>query len=498
MVRILVAVLAGKTAGIASRALGRGGGTALPGLVAERLDPDVVARLARDLGRGAAIVTGTNGKTTTARMLADILTAAGSPVLHNRSGSNLMRGLAATLTAAAGLDGRIPDRERTAGVFEVDEATLPQAAAVRPRAVAFTNLFRDQLDRYGEVDSIAALWRRAVAGLPPASVVALNADDPSVAALRRDARGAVLTFGVEDPGRSASVEEHPADARWCAGCGTEFAYSARFFWHVGHWACPGCGDHRPRPDVVAVAVDAGTDRTRIEMTTPAGSLTVDLPLVGLYNVYNALAATATALAMEAPLPAIKHGLEGFMAAFGRQEVLSVRGREVRVLLCKNPAGVNQVLRTITDLPPRPSAERMKDEGERMKQPTGSVPPHPSSFILHPSNEEALLHLLLVLNDGIADGRDVSWIWDVDFELLAGRTGTLVVSGTRAADMALRLKYAGLGDRLAVEKDLRSAVSRALSQAPAGARLYVLPTYTAMLTVREHLASLAGRPHFWQQ
>jgi UDP-N-acetylmuramyl tripeptide synthase len=457
-------VLAAKTAGAASRALGRGGGTALPGIVAERVDPHIVARLSRRLGRGSAIVTGTNGKTTTARMLAGILTSAGMPVLHNRSGSNLMRGLAATLANAAGLDGRIPRAGHSAGVFEVDEATLPQAAAtIRPRLVTFTNLFRDQLDRYGEVDSIAALWRRALAALPSATAVVLNADDPSVAALRRDAPGRVLIFGLEDVGAAGARDEHPADARWCAVCGAEFDYRVRFFWHVGHWRCPGCGDERPRPDVTAPAVAIDADQSYIEMATPAGALTVTLPLSGLYNVYNALAATTTALAMGTPLDAVRDGLEGFTAAFGRQESLRVRGRDVRMMLCKNPAGVNQVLRTIAGHPDDPP-----------------------------------LHLLIVLNDGIADGRDVSWIWDVDFELLVGRTGTLVASGTRAADLALRLKYAGLEGPLALEENLRGAVSRALSQTGAGERLYVLPTYTAMLEAREHLAALAGRPQFWKQ
>jgi UDP-N-acetylmuramyl tripeptide synthase len=414
-------------------------------------------------------------------------------VLHNRSGSNLMRGLAATLTAAAGLDGRIPNPARTAGVFEVDEATLPQAArAIQPRVIAFTNLFRDQLDRYGEVDSIAALWRQAVAALPVGATIALNADDPSVAALRREegrgkreeGRGKreeerdgetgtergrrVLTFGVEDVGAAEGGEGHPADARWCGRCGTEFTYGARFFWHVGHWSCPGCGDRRPAPDIAAVSIATGPEATGIEMRTPAGSLAVRLPLAGLYNVYNALAATAAALTLGAPLDAVKQGLESFGAAFGRQERLRVRGRDVRLYLCKNPAGVNQVLRTI-------AGAGAGGEGS----------PHP-------------LHFLIVLNDGIADGRDVSWIWDVDYEALAGRTALVVAAGTRAADMALRLKYAGLGDVLAVEEDTRRAVSHALSSTPAGAALYVLPTYTAMLDVRDRLAALAGKGRFWEE
>jgi len=469
------AVLVGKAAAAASQRLGRGGGTALPGLLAERLDPDIVAHLGRSLGHGTVVVTGTNGKTTTARMVADILRAAGRPVLHNRSGSNLMRGLAATLTAAAGLDGRIPHAEHTSGVFEVDEATLPPAcAALQPRVVVFTNLFRDQLDRYGEVDSIAALWREAVAALPPTTTLILNADDPSVAALRHAARGPVLTFGISDSGTTAGQEEHSADARWCGRCGREFVYTVRFFWHVGHWRCPGCGEERPTPDVAAEAVTMGWDGVRLTMRTLADMFPLRLPLLGLYNVANALAATAAALTMGAPLSAIMSALEGFTAAFGRQEALRVRGREVRLFLCKNPAGTNQVLRTLLGL--AEAADGVGDPG-----PAG-----------------APLHLLFVLNDDIADGRDVSWIWDVDFELLAGRTGTLVAAGTRAADLALRLKYAGLERGLALEPELRAAVGRALTQTPPGARLYILPTYTAMLAVREHLAALAGERHYWEQ
>ncbi|MFN8557664.1 MAG: Mur ligase family protein [Dehalococcoidia bacterium] len=460
--RTRAAVISAKVAGALSRASGRGGGTAVPGLVAERLDAGVVAHLARGLGHGAVIVTGTNGKTTTARMLAGILEAGGLRVVHNRSGSNLMRGLAATFTAASGLDGRLPRAEQTVAVLEVDEATLPAAAAAtRPRVVVFTNLFRDQLDRYGEVDAITALWRQALRAAGPATSVALNADDPSVATLRREAPGRVLTFGIDDRAAAEDAGDHPADSRWCAACGGEYAYTTRFFWHVGHWRCPTCDDARPLPDVAALRTEATSHGVRAELRTPAGPLTVAIPLAGLYNVYNGLAAATGAVALGVAPEAITRGLERFEAAFGRQETLPVRGREVQVLLCKNPAGVNQVLRTI------------------------AADPDP-------------LHLLITLNDGIADGRDVSWIWDVDYETIAGRAALIVASGTRAADLALRLRYAGLKGELLVEPDTRAAVSRAVTATPLGSRLYTLPTYTAMLEVRERLARLAGGRRFWEQ
>jgi UDP-N-acetylmuramyl tripeptide synthase len=226
--------------------------------------------------------------------------------------------------------------------------------------------------------------------------------------------------------------------------------------------------------VAAEAVTMGWDGVRLTMRTLADTFPLRLPLLGLYNVYNALAAAAAALTIGAPLSALGSALEGFTAAFGRQEALRVRGREVRLFLCKNPAGTNQVLRTLLGL-----AEATDGAG-------------------YPGPAGAPLHLLLVLNDDVADGRDVSWIWDVDFELLAGRTGTLVAAGTRAADLALRLKYAGLERGLALEPELRAAVGRALTRTPPGERLYILPTYTAMLAVREHLAALAGERHYWEQ
>lgn len=459
--RRLAAVAGGKMAAAVSRRLGRGG-TALPGLVAAHIDPGLLDHMAEQLGHGSIVVTGTNGKTTTARMLAAIARAAGWRVVHNRSGSNLMRGLSATAIGASDLFGNVPHGEDTFGVFEVDEATLPLAApALAPRATVFTNLFRDQLDRYGEVDGISALWRKALPSFDPRSSVVLNVDDPSVAALSDAWSGRTVTFGVEDR-THATIAEHAADARWCAACGAEYRYEALYFGHIGVWECPGCGRRRPVPDVAGVSVHLAPDAaTRLCVTTPSGRLGVDLPLAGLYNAYNALAAIAGATTCGLPLDAVVRGLSGVEAAFGRQEQMVARGRTVRLLLCKNPAGVNQVLRLLC-------------------------------------SESPPLYLLIVLNDGTADGHDISWIWDVDYELLAGRVARVVVSGRRVDDMALRLKYAGLSHALVVERDQRRAVLRALAMTPIGARLSALPTYTAMLGVREQVAELSGRSHFWEE
>lgn len=457
----IAAIAAAKAAAALSRRLGVGGGTALPGLVAQRIDRAIVPEMAGRLGRGSLIVTGTNGKTTTARLLRGIVRAAGLRPVANRAGSNLMRGIAAALAEAAALDGGLPAAGRRIGVFEVDEATLPEAArALRPRLVLFTNLFRDQLDRYGEVEHVAAVWRDVVGALGDSATVVLNADDPSIAALGQAALGRVVLYGVEDTSRGVDRLEHAADARWCSACGSELAYATVFYGHLGHWRCPGCRAARPAARVVATSVEQEAEGGRLTIAMPGGEVSALLPLAGLYNAYNVLAAAAVAWALGIAPEAVERGLASFTAAFGRQERLEVGGRRVQVILAKNPAGLNEVLRTIT------GDGRQKD-------------------------------VALFLNDDIADGRDVSWIWDVDFELLGGKVRSLTVSGKRAWDMALRLKYGGLGSLSGVEEDSAAALRRALKATPPDATLYVIPTYTAMLQVRELLARWARRPAFWE-
>ena len=461
--RTAAAVNSARLAAALTRRVGAGGGTALPGLVAEAVAPGLAARLAAKLGRGCVIITGTNGKTTTARLVRNIVQAAGYRPVHNHSGSNLMRGITAALAEAADVRGRIPESGRRLGVFEVDEATVPEAAlALTPRVVAFTNLFRDQLDRYGEVDSVASTWREALAAFPSSTTVVLNGDDPAVAGLAEACRGPVLYFGVGDAARAVEQIEHAADARWCLGCGREYVYSAVFYGHVGHWSCSTCLRQRPPADIEATKVEPHPDQMQsLQVATPSGQFELALPLVGLYNVYNALAAVGVAVALDIPPEAIRVGVTSFTAAFGRQERMTVRGREVQIILAKNPAGLNQVLRAI-------------------------------------AGEDGPKNVLFLLNDDIADGRDVSWIWDVDFEMLAGSTGVLLASGHRAADMALRLKYAGIEPNPAIEQDVERALARALTLTPEGQRLYVVPTYTAMLQVRKLLARWSHRAPFWEE
>jgi UDP-N-acetylmuramyl tripeptide synthase len=476
-----------RTVGVLSRLRG-GGATSAPGKALLRLDPGAIATLAARLPRGSALISATNGKTTTAAFTATILRQAGIPLVHNDAGANMAGGIASTLLAAARARGHIAGE---LGLFEVDEFWLPALAAqLQPRAILLGNLFRDQLDRYGELESIAARWAAALQHADAQLV--LNADDPLVADLGRtresppladpgrtrespplanpgrtranehapDENGAgrparVLYFGVEDDTLALPSLAHAADAKHCRRCGAPYVFDAVYLGHLGHYRCAACGQQRPTPTVVASdVVLEGVRSARFSLRTPAGAGAVQLALPGLYNVYNALAAAALATALDVPFAAILAGLQATRAAFGRAERATVAGRELHILLIKNPAGANEVLRTLA---------------------------------LQPGQHD----LLGVLNDNIADGRDVSWVWDADFELLAQRVRRVTCAGTRAAELAVRLKYAGVDPaRISVRPQLGDALLAAAADTPTSEPdpppLYALPTYTAMLSLREHL------------
>ena len=474
-IRGQTAVLLGRLTGLATRRLGQGGGTALPGLVATRLAPELTARLARQAEAGSVVVTGTNGKTTTAHLLAAMVRAGGFEAVANHSGSNLERGIVSAYLAAGqasaaaqGLAAGQPPRRRL-GVLEVDEAALPALLpALRPRAALFLNLFRDQLDRYGEVDSVAEGWREMLVADASGLTLVLNADDPAVAQLEDGARGEVVLFGVEDRAAALPGVEHASDARFCS-CGAPFRYEAVFLGHVGIWRCNACGRARPRPRVAAHEIRAHAGGTRFVLEIAGERVVVELPLEGLYAVYNALGAAAAAHAIGIDAAAIAAALREAAPAFGRQETFAIEGRTLRLWLAKNPVGLDAVLRALA--------------GEGV------------AAVAAPPQRREPLHVLAALNDGVQDGRDVSWIYDADLELLAGRTASLVVSGDRAEDLALRCALAGLGVD-AVQPHRASALDEALRLTPAGGRLEVVATYTAMLELRELVATGVGAAPYW--
>jgi lipid II isoglutaminyl synthase (glutamine-hydrolysing) len=459
-----------KVAGRLSRLSRRGGGTSLPGKVLLRLEPKAVSLLAHQLPRGSVIVSATNGKTTTANMIAGVLRHAGISSAHNRTGANMPGGVATALLDRT-KGGRLVDGGL--GLFEVDEAWVETLVGeLEPHTVVLGNLFRDQLDRYGELERLADDWARLISERPGGTTYVLNADDPLVADLGTDEAGGqrpdVVFFGIEDRSHALEELEHAFDAKHCRRCGTPYRYSHAYLGHLGAYRCPACGNARPKPVVAAerIALD-GMAGSRIWLTTPAGPIELSLPIPGLYNVYNALAATACCLSIGLGVEDVRLGLESFAASFGRAERVEIGPRALSILLIKNPAGANEVFRTLSAT----TASAQSGEGE--------------------------LDLLIALNDGIADGRDISWIWDADFEILAPNAHRVVCSGTRAPELALRLKYAGLPpDRLEVIGSLERALDHSLAGNGTGP-LYALPTYTALLELRDLLADRGHARPYWE-
>jgi lipid II isoglutaminyl synthase (glutamine-hydrolysing) len=447
---------AARAVGAASRASGRGGGTTLPGRVLLRLAPDAISRLGSGLGRGVTLVSATNGKTTTAGMIAAVLEAEGRSPVHNRAGSNMTWGIATALL----------EQEGTEGLFEVDEAWLPKVAAqLDPTLIVLGNLFRDQLDRYGEIETLADEWAKTVAERVGRTRFVLNADDPLIADLGRDTderrREGVVYFGIEDASQALPELQHAFDAKHCRRCGHPYDYERAFVGHLGHYSCPNCGAERPAPDVAATAIELhGMKGSSVTIRTPAGEVALHLPLPGLYNVYNALAAVAAGLELGATEERIPEALATARSAFGRVETIEIDGKWTSILLIKNPAGANEVLRTL-----------------RLEADDG-------------------LDLWIGLNDRIADGRDVSWIWDADFELLGGSIRRVTCAGTRAPEMALRLKYAGWPPgSIVIEPDIERSLDAAVAAAPS--RLFALPTYTALLELHRLLSSRGLTKEFWR-
>jgi UDP-N-acetylmuramyl tripeptide synthase len=463
--RLSAAILAARSARFASRKLKTGGGSTVPGVVARRVDPKVLTKLSRRLRLGSAAITGTNGKTTTTRMVSKILQTAGVRAVNNSTGANLVTGVTAALVSDSGLAGT-PHSE--IGLFEVDEVSVPKVAAeAEIEILAVLNLFRDQLDRYGELAYTGKVIASAFGDLPQSGAVVLNADDPLVASLGRSARRPIF-YGVDESALDTGRLQHIADSKDCPVCGTALVYETIYMGHVGVYDCQRCDFSRPMPDYRTSRVRLeGARGSRFLLSTPKGETEVEIALPGLYNVYNALAAAAVAGEAGVGLPEISRGLREFGGAFGRVERVKAGDREAFLLLIKNPVGFNEILRTFVT-----SADAK--------------------------------NVLIAINDNDADGRDVSWLWDVDFEMLAdaraeGRTDAapFTVSGIRAQDMAVRLKYADLPVGPVIP-DRKKAIKAALEDTPPGETLYVLPTYTAMLEIRKTLSEMGYTHPFWEE
>jgi len=453
-VRKTAAVWAGKATGTLSRITKRGGGTTLPGDIARAIDPRILTRLTQDLTHGSIVVTGTNGKTTTARLISWLLEGAGHRVVANRAGANLIFGVTTAALNRASTGGRL---RADWGVFEIDEASLPKAVEeIKPKATLVMNLFRDQLDRYGELETIAKKIEKALTNLDTDASAILNADDPRVAEIGLNLPRKPTWYGLDDTSVATTTLPHAADARTCPKCGSSLIFSAVYVGHDGVYACPRGDFARPAPDLTATQIELnGFD---VLATTIEGNR-IEIPLGGLYNVYNVLAAYAAARTIGLEPEYIAQRLRTFKAAFGRQERVEFRGRHLILVLSKNPAGFNETVRTAVDLA------------------------HGTNFILG-------------LNDRKADGTDVSWIWDVDFELLKDRAQVVIPAGVRANDLAVRLKYAGV-EAEAPQTDPGKALDQLIKTTKEGDVAYVLCTYTAMLDIRAELVRRGWAQPYWE-
>lgn len=454
--RLVLAILVGKISTLVIKTFS-GGATTAPGLAALKIDPNLVRKLSKKNKLSSIIISGTNGKTTTARLTSEIL----SPkfkIVHNRAGSNLLRGIASTMIAQSSLLGVI---KTNLAIWEVDEATVPEAISnLSPKIIVLLNLFRDQLDRYGEVDTVRAKWQKILSATKGATLV-LNADDPGVSILAESNRGKVLFFGVEQEKLNLPAITNVADIRHCLKCGANLSYSALLSAHMGHYSCPQCNLTRPTPTIAAKKIRFKTDfTTSLKMSIDHSQLTIHYSLPGLYNVYNVLAATTIANLFKIDQSEIHKALKLFSAAFGRFQEIKLNGKKIIIFLIKNPAGTNEVIRTIV--------------------------------------KSNITNLLVILNDNIADGRDVSWIWDTDWEILATKIKRVGVAGKRAWDLANRLKYAELKmSKKNVYENIYYSIQESLEKLNNKNTLLILPTYTALLEVQKALRKM-GAIGKWQE
>jgi UDP-N-acetylmuramyl tripeptide synthase len=460
--RFGLALAMGKGAGAAGRLLNVGGGTSFPGTVARRIDPLVLQKVSTASKAGKAVITGSNGKTTTCRMLAAFAQAAAIRVAHNRAGSNLLQGVTSVAVREASLRGGI---DAQLLLLEVDEGTMRRVAPeVSPDVVLITNIFRDQLDRFGELYAMARMLEASIEALPARASVVLNGDDPLVASLAPNSKARRLYFGLRTQSVGADVPEHAADSIRCVACQRALAYRRVYLSHLGDYECGACGSRRPDLDIAVTEVlrspDGGSDITAL---TPAGTVRLHVPLPGLHNVYNAAAALAGAFALGVLKPdSATTALSSLRPAFGRLEEIKANGRQAVLSFVKNPTSYNATLQLI-----------MRRPGPK--------------------------HLLAAHSNTVVDGQDFAWLWDVDLEQLVPELGNMVISGTRAQEVALRMKYAGAGPAsLRVIAGRQAALDAALARTPPGEPLYILAGYTPMREFRRIMQRRGWVPPFWKE
>ncbi len=426
-----------------------GGGTNLPGRIARKIYPSILGELVDQTKKDIIVVTGTNGKTTTAGFISGILTSADSTVAHNKMGANMLPGITCAIIDNASLTGKM-NKDYT--LLEIDEAYCTKAVdEFTPDLFLVTNLFRDQLDRYGELDTTAKKIREAIEKIAVKKQlkVVLNADDPIVAFICKDVDNVDTLFYGFEKIQFLNQESNITGSKEVAACscGCKLEYEKVFYGHVGHYSC-GCGKRRPK---LSVTANASIDINHTDLnifSEETGEFSARLNMPGLYNAYNALGAIAVAIDLKLPTEKIIAGLSNYNTIFGRAETKLINGKTSLIQLIKNPIGATEVLRTVRE-----------DQNGK---------------------------LLIIINDDYADGRDVSWLWDANFELLNKYNKQVVTSGIRAGDMAVRLKYAGIpSENIYIEENIKNSIKHCTNNLENDEKLYILPTYTALLYLQKH-------------
>jgi lipid II isoglutaminyl synthase (glutamine-hydrolysing) len=461
--RLALAISAGKLAGASGRFFHIGGGTSLPGMIARRIDPNVLKSVVGASKAKKIVITGSNGKTTTARMTAAIADAGGHRVSQNRTGSNLLQGVTSVAVNFADMFGRL---DRDVLLFEIDEATIPLAVPeIQPDVVVITNIFRDQLDRYGELYAVARALNKMLESLPETASIVLNGNDPQVANFGSNAKAKRIFFGLETTEVGTPVPEQSADITRCIHCDNDFIYEVAYMSHLGIYRCPECGYTLPKLDVAATSVSLAPDGegpSHIKLRTPEGEMKLEIPLPGLHNVYNVAAAIAAATAVGFPLDKAQSALSNIRTAFGRMEKIQAGDKTIYLSFVKNPTSFNLILRLIA-----------QHAGKK--------------------------HLLLAASHTVVDGEDFAWLWDADIEEIAGTVLEAVCSGNKPEELAMRLKYAEIpADKITIIPDREAALDAAMKDVEPGGTLYILSSYTPTQELRRIMQKRGWVKHFWEE
>ncbi|HEY3992079.1 MAG TPA: MurT ligase domain-containing protein [Ktedonobacteraceae bacterium] len=461
--RLALAISAGKLVGASGRILGIGGGTSLPGMVARRIDPDVLKTV---MGASAAkkiVITGSNGKTTTSRMIAEMAKESGNRLSHNRSGSNLLQGVTSVAVNFASVSGEL---NSDVLVFEIDEGTMQHVVPeIQPDVVVITNIFRDQLDRFGELYAVARSLDKVLEGLPETSTIVLNGNDPQVANFGLNAKAKRVFFGLNTTEIGTPVPDISADVIRCIHCQEDLEYKVAYLSHLGLYRCPNCGYTLPELDIAATSVKLAADGkgpTHVTLSTPAGELELEIPLPGVHNVYNAAAAVGAALAAGFPKEKLPSALAKLQPAFGRLEEIKAGDQTIYLAFVKNPTSFNLIMRLIMQ---------------------------------HPGQK----HILLAASHTVVDGEDFSWLWDLEVEEMAPDIVDAICSGNKPEELAMRLKYAEVpSEHIRMIEDREQALDAALKNAGPNGTLYILATYSPTQELRRIMQKRGWVKHFWEE